>query len=146
MNKPQPQILVIWRIILTLTALIPAFLVSLLLRVGSNVWMLLVSGLVLLYLSMYLVYLPLLYKKTSFGISGEKVVLVTGSLNTRVIAIPLSQIQFTTVARSVLDRLFGISTVVVTAAGGRIAIPGLNTADADNFVLALRQSGANGGE
>lgn len=146
MNRPQPQLLSIWRIALTLIAVPPAFLLSLLLRVGSNAWVFSAGGLVLSYLFVYLVYLPLLYKKTSFGISHEKIVFSTGVFNTRVIAIPLSKIQFVTVTRSVFSRLFGVSTVIVTAAGGRIAISGLNAADADNLALALRPSAAKGGD
>lgn len=145
MNKPQPQLLAIWRIVLTLTAFIPAFLVSLLLRVGSNIWALSAGGLVLFYLFMYLIYFPLLYKNTSFGISGEKIVYITGVFNARVIAVPLSQIQFTTVSRSVFSRIFGVSTVIATAAGGRVAIPGLKASDADNLALALRPCPPKGG-
>lgn len=145
MNKPQPQLLAIWRIMLTLAALVPAFLISLLLRAGSNAWVLSAGGLVLFYLLAYLVYLPMLYRKTSFGISGEKIVLVTGVFNARVIAIPLSQIQFTTVSRSPFGRLFGISAVIVTAPGGRISIPGLKAADADSLASVLRQSPTKGG-
>jgi len=137
MNKPQPQVLFIWRVLLVLAAFLLELLVSLVLGVGSAAWLGSTGFIALVFLAAYLVYFPLLYKSISFAIKEEKIIYVTGVFSRREKAVPLSAVQFVTVSQSILERVFGLSSVVITAAGGRIMIPGLKSADAQALAKAL---------
>jgi len=137
MNKPQPQVLVIWRVLLVLAAFAAALLASVLLGVGSASWLIAICLIALLFLGYYLAYFPLLYKRMAFTIKNEAIVFTTGVFKNREISVPLSAIQFATVSQSVFGRVFGLSNVTVTAAGGRVVIPGLKTADAEALARAL---------
>lgn len=130
MNHPQPQIIAIWRILLTLAAMIPAFLVSLLFKSGSTVWIISIGTLALVYLLIFLVYFPLLYKKMSYSVSGERIIYKTGVLLNRIISVPVSAVQFVSVSQSALEKPFGLAAVSVTMAGGRIILSGLTLEDA----------------
>lgn len=138
MNHPQPQILAIWRIILTLVTVIPAFLVSLFLRSGSTAWAVSISVLALMYLVVFLVYLPLLYKKMSYSVSEERILYITGVFYTRVMSAPVSGVQYVSVFQSVFGKIFGLASVVATLAGGRIVISGLKLADAESIAKLLQ--------
>lgn len=137
-NKPQPAILTIWRIALIFITLVPAFLTSLILRIGSVAWTVATGLWIFAFLAAYLVYLPIRYKKLAYGISGDNIVLVSGTFYTRVCSIPIAGIQFTALVQSWLDRFFGLSTLVINAAGGRISIPGLKTQDAKALADLLK--------
>lgn len=138
MNHPQPQILIIWRITLTLVAIIPAFLVSLLLRTGATAWVFSICILALIYLLIFLAYFPLLYKKISYSVSEERILYITGVFNTRVISAPVSAVQYVSVSQSVFARIFGLASVSATFAGGRIIISGLKLADAESIAELLQ--------
>lgn len=138
MNKPQPKLLTIWRTELTLAAAVPAFLISLFLRTGSTAWTFTMCGLGLFYLAVYLFYFPALYKKMTFSVSEERIVYATGVFYTRVLTAPVSQIQFTAVSRSPIARFFGLASVIVIFAGGRIMISGLKAEDANRLAELLQ--------
>lgn len=138
MNHPQPQILTIWRISLTLAAIVPAFLISLLLKRDSAAWMISVGFLALLYLAAFVVYLPLLFRKISYSVSGERIVYKTGVFYHRVITAPVAAVQYVSVSQSVIERMFGVASVVATFAGGRVMLGGLKTADAEQIAQLLQ--------
>lgn len=138
MNHPQPSILIIWRMTLTLVAIIPAFLVSLLLRIGSTAWVYSICVLALIYLLIFLMYYPLLYKKISYSVSEERILYVTGVFYTRVVSAPVSAVQFVSVSQSAFARIFGLASVTATFAGGRIVISGLKLADAESIASGLK--------
>lgn len=135
--KPQPKILTAWRVLLTFAMLAPAFLNALLFPIRGQAWLGVSAGWIVLFLVLYLVYLPLRYQKLSFSVSGDRILLYSGVLYTRARSIPLRNIQYSTILRSPLDRLFGLCSLVVTAAGGRISLPGLRLPDAEALAKAL---------
>lgn len=135
--KPQPKILTIWRIVLTLCAVVPAFLNAILFPVPGRLWLWVSVVWIALYLAMYLVYLPLKYQKLTFSVSEERILLYSGVLYTYVRSIPLRNIQFTAITKTPFDHLFGLCSLVVTAAGGRIVLPGLREKDAEALSRAL---------
>lgn len=139
-TKPQRSVLTIWRIVLSLIMLAPAFLNSLFFGRNTLVWTLLTVVWVIVFLGFYLFYLPVRYRKLSFRVDKEKITLNSGILCTRVHAIPLQNIQFTSTLQSPFGRMFGVCTLIVTAAGGRMLIPGLREQDAQNLAAILPQS------
>lgn len=139
MNHPQPRILTIWRITLTLVAIIPAFLVSLLLKRESVAWAVSTGVLVMAYLLVFLFYLPLLYKKMTYSVSAERLIYKTGVFYNRVITAPVPAIQYVSVSQSVIERMFGIASVKATFAGGRVILSGLKTGDAEKIAELLQK-------
>ncbi|MCL2035597.1 MAG: PH domain-containing protein [Oscillospiraceae bacterium] len=137
MNKPQPQIVAVWRVQLFTAAFLSELLMSVILGVGGASWIILTSLIAIVFLAAYLVYFPLLYRQISFRIKEEKIIYTTGVFLGREKAVPLAAVQFVAVSQSILGRVFGLSSVIITAAGGRILIPGLKTSDAKALAEAL---------
>lgn len=138
MNKPQPQLLSLWRAALVPAAFLPAFLISVILPVGSAPWITATGCLALLFLGAYLFYFPILYRRMSYSLKNGKIIVTTGVFSNRGIAVPLGAIQYVTVSQSIWGRALGLSNVIVTAAGGRLVIPGLKAGDAKELAEALK--------
>lgn len=137
MWKPQQAVLTIWRLLLVLAAVPPAFLISLLFQAGGLPWLLLVAAWLLAFLFFYLLYLPLRYRKLAFQLQKDRIIVHSGIFYTRIRAMPLQSIQYVGLLISPLDALFGLSALVITAPGGRIVIPGLHRRDAENLAELL---------
>lgn len=137
MWKPQQAVLTIWRLLLVLAAVPPAFLISLLFQAGGLPWLLLVAAWLLAFLFFYLLYLPLRYRKLAFQLQKDRIIVHSGIFYTRIRAMPLQSIQYVGLLISPLDALFGLSALVITAPGGRIVIPGLRRRDAENLAELL---------
>lgn len=128
--KPQKKVLTLWRIVFSLGMAVPAFVSALIYSFGSVVWICVTAVWLLLFLGGYLFYLPLRYSKLSYSLTKDKIILFSGVIYTRQRAIPLRNIQFTSLKQNFLERIFGLCTLVVTAAGGHLVISGLYDDDA----------------
>ena len=137
MLQLQKEILTIWRISLALTAFVPAFITSLLFQPGTPFWIMLTALWILLFLFFYLFYLPVRYRKLAFAVRGDSLVVRSGVFSTRVRTMPLQNIQYSGLVVSPLDAVWGLGSLVVTAPGGRIRIPGLRRQDAENLAAML---------
>lgn len=76
-------------------------------------------------------YYPLKYIKLSYNIDKNILVVNCGVIYRRRKSIFLNNIQYISTLRTPLQRLSGLETVVVHAAGGFIMIPNLKRSDAD---------------
>lgn len=139
MNRitPQPQILICWRTWLALFMILPAFLNALFFPSYGGIWWICTALWVSLFLTGYLFYLPIRYRKLAFVIAGNQMSVYSGVFYTREKSIPLDHIQFTVISRNPLERLFGLSTLVAVAAGGRVVLPGLRLQDATSLADIL---------
>lgn len=135
--KPQKNILTVWRIWLVIGTFPFALLNSLLFPTHSKVWICTTAAWVVLFLLGYLYYLPTRYRKLSFAIHEEQVVLYSGVLYTRVRTLPVHNIQYTTILRTPLDHPFGLCSLALVAPGGRITLPGLRLQDAKTLSSLL---------
>lgn len=135
--KPQPRILVIWRIHLAVSMAIPAFLNALFFRLSDPLWVWITLGWLLIFLALYLVYLPLRYRGMSFAVAGDKILVYNGVLYARVKSIPMGGIQFTTLWAGPLERMLGLCSLILSSAGGQAALPGLRRKDAEALVELL---------
>lgn len=135
--KPQLKILSIWRMILAISMVIPAFANALFFPFRSRTWLFVSLGWIALFLALYLFYLPLRYHKLSFTVGNERILLYSGALYTRIRSLPLRNIQYVSVYQNPLERLFGLCSLVAVAAGGRISLPGLRREDAEALAKAL---------
>lgn len=135
--KPQPRILSIWRILLTLVMVLPAFANALFFPARGRAWLIITIVWVIVYLALFLVYLPLRYNKLSYSVGNERILLYSGALYTNVRVLPLQNIQYVSIYQNPIERLFGLCTLVAVAAGGRISLPGLRRQDAESLAKAL---------
>lgn len=135
--KPQPKILTIWRMSLTIAMVIPAFANALFFSPRSRVWLILSLVWLALFLILYLWYLPLRYNNLSFTVSGERILLYSGALYTRVRILPLCNIQYVSVYHNPIERIFGLCSLSAVAAGGRVTLPGLREPDAQSLAKSL---------
>ena len=130
LKKPDLQILTVWRLRLLLAAILPAALLVIFASRRNLVWGLLTAAWTTGFLYAYIFYYPIKYRKLAYAINQSCLLLHCGVIYTRVKAIPLSSIQYITIASSPLERLFGIRTLLVYAAGSSLWIPGLPPEDA----------------
>jgi membrane protein YdbS with pleckstrin-like domain len=137
-NKPNPNALILWRGLHFAAAFFAAVLISVLFTPGSASWIFAISVLSLLFLAAYLFYLPLLFRRISFFIKNDKIIYSTGVLFRREIAVPVNAIQYTTVAQNAFAKSLGLSSLVITMAGGKLIIPGLNTSEAEKLAETLK--------
>lgn len=131
--KPQPKILTIWRFFLVLFACIPAFGVSLVFPLGSKKWTAWSIVWILLFLLVYLVYLPMYYKRVDFIVNKELLTVRRGVIHYKVYSLPIAHIQYATMVENPLDRMFGLASLRVIAPGGSLYMQGLKKTDAQKL-------------
>lgn len=140
MHKPDYRILRVWRINLVILSLIPAFAIALL-ETGSLPWSLLTGAWALLFLLVYLVYLPLYYNSVSFSMEDGRISLRSGVFYKKRRWMDLDKVQHYAIVRGPVSRLFGLATLVFTAAGGRLTMPGFRLEYAGRLLDALSSPG-----
>jgi len=136
---PQPALLRVWRIYLALIAAAPAFVASLFFNYKNIVWIIVTCGWLAFFFAGYLWYLPARFHKLSYRLDGDKLVVRHGVLVNHIDYLPLHSIQFTSSYTNPLSGAFGLSTLIVTAAGGRLVLPGLISNTAQNLAATLPQ-------
>lgn len=128
--RPQPTVLKIWRVFLVAAFCIPAFVLSLVLEVGGLPWLLSTGGWLLAFFILYLFYLPAFFHSHRYSLEGGKLILRRGVIYHNVYSLEVGRVQFSTLVINPLDRLFGLASLRVVAAGGDLYLPGLKRADA----------------
>jgi len=134
MIKPQPGILTIWRLLLVFAAIPPSFLFSLFLRVGGLWWWACAALWTVAFLFFYLFYLPARFRKLSFTLEKDRLTVTSGVFQTNTRVMPLANVQYVGLVISPFDAVWGLCTLLVTAPGGRLHLPGLRQQDARNLV------------
>ena len=124
--------LVLWEIRLAIIAAIVSFITALLFDgivfdIISLIWM-------CAYVVMAAWYYPIKYRKLSYNIDDNILVVNCGVIYRRRKSIFLNNIQYITSFKTPLQSLCGLRTVVVHAAGGFISIPNLKDSDADILI------------
>ncbi len=128
--------LLLWEIRLTLIAFSVSVLTAMILggilfKIISAVWMIgyIVAG---------AWYYPLKYRKLSYNFDDKLLVVNCGVIYRRRKSIFLKNVQYISTMATPLQRLMGLKTIVVHAAGGLIFIPNLNKSEANAFELFER--------
>lgn len=101
----------------------------------------LLGGLGISVLLLGLVYYPIKFRRLSYRVENGWLTIRCGVIYTRVKAIPLKNIQYTTLAALPLAQWLGLCTLLVHGAGGSIHLPGLSRGEA-----ILLQGFCEGGE
>lgn len=129
--KPNSRLLTIWRIQLSIAICIPAFLNSVLFKIQSPIWLWGTALWIIAFVVVYLVYLPMKFKSISYSVKEDRILLYTGVIYPRIRIAPKDRIQFSVVLTSPFERIFGLASLQVVLAGGRVVLPGLRHSDAD---------------
>lgn len=77
------------------------------------------------------------YRRWSYDVAPDDLLLEWGVLKKRHLRIPLDQIRAVRTTRGPLERRFGLATLVVVALGGTERIPGLGVERAEQLRLTL---------
>ena len=132
MNKPSPKIITVWRVYLTLASILPAFAISVR-YAGSFAWKIAAAAFILVFLAIYLAYIPALYKSYSYDLNR----VASGVFRERTIVLSRETIQSVGVGVDPVGRIFGLASVTVYVAGARFVIPGIPLDEAFLFADEL---------
>ncbi len=83
------------------------------------------------------VYYPLRYRRMRYAVSADAVIVVRGLLFAVHRQMPLSAIRHITTLRGPLERLTGLTTLLISASGGYLFIEGLTADEASALTQAL---------
>ena len=133
----RPQVLMVWRTTLVLTAAAIAFCSSLFLRPGSLPWWIITCVWGAGFVFSYLFYLPLKQRRLCLEAIEDKLVLSAGVFSSIRRTVPIENIQYIRLRSSLLHRQLGLATMIVVCAGGRIAMPGLCESQAQNLITSI---------
>lgn len=125
MNRIDAHILTYWRIRLTALCLLCPVFIALFFS-AAPVWRTcLTVGWMLSYVFFYVFYYPVKYRKLSYMVNRQCLVIHCGVFYNRVKGIELRNIQHVSTSASPLLRVMGLCTVYISCAGGMLYIPGL---------------------
>ena len=133
-HYPDKKLLSHRRILLVLTAIPAAFIISLIFPSRSLKQLLALGMWAGAFLLLYLWYLPQRNKAISLNVTDAAVTLHSGVFAHRLQALPLPGIQITSIRQSPLERLLGICTLHILAPGGKLVLPGLPRGQAENLI------------
>lgn len=123
--EPDKKLLYIWQIRAALSAVAPAVAVSLFFRLFQSGWIMLTLAWVALYSFLIAVYLPMRHKSCVYLISDTSVEIKLGAFYKTTKLIWSGNIEFASLTAAPDERLFGLSSLRLFAAGGKITLPGL---------------------
>ena len=119
MYQPGEKSISLWRVRAFLLALIPSVVCGVVWEFGSPpylaatvVWLAVLLG------ALYL-YIPLWNRSCRYQLEKDRVIAQTGVLYRQVRTIGRENIQYASVVQTLLQRVFGVATVVLHAPGGR---------------------------
>ena len=135
--RAHPHILGVWRAVLVLAVLPLAFCSSLFLRPGSALWWIATCVWGTGFVFFYLFYLPVKQRRLSLELSEDKLVLRAGVFSDIQRTAPIARIQYIQVRSSLIHKWFGLSTLVVVCAGGRITVPGLGESQVQTLITSI---------
>jgi membrane protein YdbS with pleckstrin-like domain len=137
-NKLDPKIKRVWRInSLIITFILAVFFVGIFLIfyfvLDLNIlWGLIPAGLIFIRILLnFYIYPKIKYARWRYEVSNDEIYIRKGLYFVSNIIIPIVRVQFTDVSHGPILRVFGLSDVEITTAGGSQTIPGLTVADAD---------------
>lgn len=145
LKKPSPHVLTVWRIRLLLVSVLPSFLSAFFAPHINWIWWLFTSVWIFAFLCFYILYYPIKYRKLSYSFNERCLLIHCGVIYTRVKAVPFESIQYLSVASTPLQRLFGLCSLFVFAAGSTVYIPGLIFEEALALQSKLTPRDPNGG-
>lgn len=145
LKKPDPRVLTVWRLRLIPAAALLLYLSIRLLALPYIVWLIFVGLWICVLLFLCFIYFPMRYRRLSYGMNSQTLIIYTGAITLRIKAVPFHAVQYTSILTTPLLRLFGICSLVFYMAGSRVTLPGLLIKEADNLRASLKYKNTNGG-
>ena len=146
LQKPDLHVLTVWRLRLLLVAILPSFLSAYFAPHIGLVWWVFTAAWIFAFLGFYIFYYPIKYRKLAYSVNEKCLLIHCGVIYTRVKEIPLTSVQYVSIATTPLQRLFGICSLIVFTAGSNAYIPGLAPDKADELRDLLTPVLPDGGE
>lgn len=125
---PRKQVLTLWRIVLVIVSAVPAFAISFFLK--GNIYKLAIIAWFILFLFLYLLYLPFYYKSLTYILYKDNLTVQRGVIFNNLYTLPLDKVQFTTLTINPLTRLVGLVSLRVVAPGAKLSLSGLSMKEA----------------
>lgn len=91
-----------------------------------------------LYILFLLIYLPLWYSATEYGVSGSELSVKTGVFNTSVRYMKLSDVQYVTVLSTLFSAYTSFNFIVLSVHGGKMTFMFLSRAACDEIADFIR--------
>ena len=135
MHKPNKRLLWLWEAYMGLLLLVLIVITILLLWLPIPSWIGWIFGGVVLsvYLFCALLYLPMSFRRKSYGIVDGRLVVKGGIIYAYNKTMPLEGIKYVMTIRGPLEYAFKLTYVAVFAAGGFIFLSGLTTEEGEAF-------------
>lgn len=137
LQKPNSQILTVWRLRLAFFTVIPSAIFAYLYPYRNFIWWLLAACAATAFFGLYIFYYPIKYRKLSYSVSQGGLLIHCGVIYTRLKVVPRAGIQYLSLTATPLQRLFGLSTLAVFSAGSTARLPGLTADQAAAIQQAL---------
>ena len=141
LRRPEIRQLFLWQLTVVLGAAVPSLLTSLLFVPGSRPRRLATFLWAAAALGLILVGLPLYYLRLGYLLDGERLLLTSGVVYLHTQVLPLGAVQTVRISAGPLQRLAGLRTVRVYAAGARLSVPGLPAREAARLAEQLLPEG-----
>ena len=125
-QKPHPALLKKWRLQLAAVSWIMPFVFGVMFRPFDVRWVMFSILWFILFMFVYMWYLPCGYRRMSFCIEDGRICFTSGVFIEKNLHIPLGNIQFITRTKYPSDLPFKICSLVLTAPGGKLVLPGLS--------------------
>ncbi len=138
MIKPSPKILTVWRIRLTVIAMIPVLALAPRHQVMTPARAVFAASFAIVYLVLFLFYLPSLYKSLSYQIDESRLVFTCGVIYKKMVAMPLCAVQAVSVTSLPLCRALGLSSLRAAAANSHLRLSGLRKKEAEALAERLK--------
>ena len=140
-RRPRLGQLFIWQAWTALSGVIPALGVSLLWSPGSSPWKFATALWLVVWLVRLTLWLPVRFFRLGYALEPDRLLVTDGVLFPVVRIFPLAALQTASVSADPLQRLFGLRSLRLTAAGARLVLPGLSAGEAVRLAAVLLEGG-----
>ena len=140
-SRPRLAQLFIWQGWTLLAALVPSLTVSLLWTPGTLLWKLATVLWAILWGLRLAVWLPVRFFRLGYQLEADRLLVTDGVLFPTVRIFPLAALQTAAVSADPLQRLCGLRTLRLTAAGSQLTLPGLTASEAVRLAEVLLEGG-----
>ena len=139
LKRPDRRVTLCWRVYTLIGAVIPLTVSVILYRLSLPLWIprLFTALWTLTLAALLTVVYPLRYRRMRYAMDDNGIVTVQGILFTTRRRMPLSAIRHITAVRGPLERLIGITALLISATGGRMWVEGVPADEANKLTRAI---------
>ncbi len=139
LKRPDRRVTLCWTVYTLVGAIVPLAISMMLFQLPLEPWMpylFTVLWVLTLTLMVTVVY-PLRYRRMRYAVDDNSIITVQGFLFATRRRMPLSAVRHITAVRGPLERLTGITALLVSATGGRLWLEGVPVDEADKLTRAI---------